>query len=68
MKTTNTIAEVRVSKNKLSATNGLFPVIVLTPYSAKKQQYGVQFWTPAMISIGTSVNTDGSVSKFIEIL
>ena len=66
MKTTNTIAEVRQGNNKLTATNEMFPVIVLTPYSARKQQYGIQFWTAIMISKGTSVNTDGSVSKFVE--
>ncbi len=66
MKTTNTIAEVRQSHSKLSKeTNGRLAVIVLTDYSPRKQQYGVQYWTPEMIALGNSKNTDRTNSKFI---
>jgi hypothetical protein len=69
MKTDNTIKEVRESGKKLFKNgNNRIPVIVLTEYSKNKGTYGIQFWTNNMINIGTSVNTDKTISSFIEIL
>ena len=67
MKTNNTVNEVRNSGLKLTKeSNGRIAVIVLTPYSARKANYGIQFWTPEMIEVGTSKNTDNTTSIFIE--
>ena len=67
MKATNTIKEVRKSSLKITKeSNGRIAVIVLTPYSARKADYGIQFWTPEMIENGTSKNSDNTVSTFIE--
>ena len=66
MITTNTIAEVRESHTKLSKeVNGRTAVIVLSNYTARKQQYGVQYWTPEMIAVGQSKNTDNTKSIYI---
>jgi len=43
-------------------------VIVKTAYSARKFNLGVQFWTNEMITAGQNENTDGTTSKFIELL
>lgn len=67
MKSNNTINEVRESGLKITKEiNGRIAVIVLTPYSARKSNYGIQFWTPQMIEIGTSKNTDNTTSTLIE--
>lgn len=41
-------------------------VIVCTEYEKDKFFYGVQYWTQESIDKGTSTNTDGTESKFIE--
>ena len=67
MKANNTVNEVRDSGLKLTKeSNGRIAVIVLTPYSTRKANYGIQFWTPEMIEVGTSKNTDNTTSTFIE--
>lgn len=67
MKATNTINEVRESGLKLTKeSNGRIAVIVLTPYSARKANYGIQFWTSEMIKLRYSKNTDNSISTYIE--
>jgi hypothetical protein len=69
MKAQNTIQEVRNSSAKISKEgNGRIAVIVETPFSSRKSVYGVQFWTKEMIELGTTENTDNTISKFIEIL
>jgi len=67
MKANNTISETRQSGAKLTKeSNGRTAVIVLTPYSARKANYGIQFWTPEMIAAGTAKNSDNTISTFIE--
>lgn len=67
MTTTNTAAQVREESSKISReVNGRAAVIVCTGISARKAYYGVQFWTPEMIAAGSSVNTDRTVSVFVE--
>jgi len=67
MKINNTITEVRKSGNRLlKKSNSRISVIVLTPYSTTNANYGIQFWTTEMIKIGTSINTDNTISTFIE--
>ena len=39
--------------------------IVRTEYSGD-YYFGVQFWTPRMIQLGSSINTDGTKSIFID--
>ena len=64
----NTIAEIRATHANLTKVGDRFPVIVLTVYSAKQQIYGVQFWTTQMISQGSQINTDKTISKFFQFL
>lgn len=67
MKSTNTIAQVKSDSSKISKViNGRVAVIVSTIISARKSQYGVQFWTSEMISSGYSTNTDRTTSVYIE--
>ncbi len=67
MKATNTISEVRESATKVTKkVNGRIAVIVLTPYTKRKANYGIQFWTPEMIAAGTAQNTDSTTSTYIE--
>lgn len=68
MKTINSIEEIRNESSKISRTitNNRFAVIVLTPFSKTKQQYGVQFWTNEMIECGVSENSDKSKSTYCE--
>jgi uncharacterized phage-like protein YoqJ len=75
MKTTNTIEQVRAESEYLvKKSQGIDimydrkAVIVLTPYSAKKGHYGIQFWTSREIRQLTSKNTDNTISTFIEML
>lgn len=69
MKAINTINEVRAESSKISKNgNGRTAVIVETPFSANKSIYGVQFWTVEMIDKQTAINTDKSISTFIQIL
>jgi len=63
----NTVEETRNDHAKVcKESNGRIAVIVSTPYIARKANYGVQFWTPEMIEAGKSVNTDRTISTFIE--
>lgn len=67
MKIENTIKDVRFSALKLQKeSNNRFAVIVLNTYSVNKAYYGIQFWSNEMIEIGTSNNSDNTLSKFIE--
>lgn len=67
MKIDNSIDEVRNSGSKLSKSlNGRIPVIVLTIVSKDCSTYGIQFWTPEMIEVGNSKNTDNTISTFVE--
>jgi hypothetical protein len=67
MEHNNTVEETRNDHAKIcKEISGRIAVIVSTPYSARKAHYGVQFWTPEMIEARTSVNTDKTVSTFIE--
>lgn len=69
MKYTNTIKSVRESCAKIEKkNNGRIAVVVATNRSARKSSYGIQFWTPEMILMGESKNTDNTVSKFVETL
>jgi hypothetical protein len=69
MKINNTIAEVRKSSSKISKNSiDRIAVIVLIPYSARRADYGIQFWTPELIKTGVSINTDKTKSIFVEIL
>lgn len=69
MKIDNSIKEIKDSiqnRNFSKTCNGRIAVICLTPYEKNKATYGIQFWTDEMIEIGTSKNTDNSISTFIE--
>lgn len=60
------IQEARIPK--LTPTNGRTPVIVRTGDNYETaHNYGVQFWTPEMIEIGFSQNTDRTFSYFVEL-
>ena len=65
MRINNTINELRKCSVP-KANNGRIAVVVLTPYMASRANYGIQFWTPEMIKIGTSQNTDNTISTFVE--
>ena len=65
MKTT--ITEVRNSHLNLSKeVNSRIAVIVSTAISKRKATHGVQYWTPEMITAGSSKNTDNTISTLIE--
>jgi hypothetical protein len=69
MKAINTIQEVRENNQKAAGfSNGRHAVIVTLPISARRFQYGVQFWTLEQIEKGQSINSDNSISKFVEVL
>lgn len=57
------VKEIRGDYYSLSRDpiGGRYPVIVFTG-----ERYGIQFWTPEMIEQGKQINTDGSVSIFID--
>lgn len=60
------IQEARIPK--LTPTNGRTPVIVrMGDNYETAHNYGVQFWTPEMIEIGFSQNTDRTFSYFVEL-
>jgi hypothetical protein len=62
----NQINEVRQSHSKLNKTvNGRIAVIVKTTCWGESI-IGVQYWTPDMIAKGFSINSDKTVSKFLE--
>ena len=69
MKATNTIQQIiEESSNIERIVNDRIAVIVLTNFSARKAIYGVQFWTSEMISNGQSINTDNTISRYIQTL
>ena len=69
MKTINTIQETRKNNQKaVGFSNGRQAVVVTLPILNLKFQYGVQFWTPEQIEKGESINSDNSISKFVETL
>jgi len=60
------IKEARIPR--LTPTNGRTPVIVrMGDNYETAHDYGVQFWTPEMIEIGFSQNTDRTFSYFVEL-
>ena len=68
MTTLRTPQQVREGmNNKTFPSSDRIPVIVTIPFSKRKQDLGVQFWTKEMISKGESLNTDNTVSKFVEL-
>lgn len=68
MKTLRTASQVREGlNNKFFSISDRTPVIVTIPVSKRKQDLGVQFWTNEAIATGESINSDGTVSKFIEL-
>jgi len=69
MKTINTIQGVREDNAKAAGfLNGRQAVIVTLPISARQFQYGVQFWTELQIVQKQVINSDNSISKFVEVL
>jgi hypothetical protein len=69
MKAINTIQEVRENNAKAAGfSNGRHAVIVTLPISARRFQYGVQFWTELQIVQKQVINSDNSISKFVEML
>jgi hypothetical protein len=67
MNVKRTLSELRKSSSKIPKTNnGRIAVIVLTHYAANCANHGIQFWTPGMIELGVSQNTDRTISTFIE--
>jgi hypothetical protein len=69
MKTIRTSSQVREGLNNksFSESNGLTAVIVTIPFSSKKQDLGVQFWSDSDLSNGFVINTDSTVSRFVDI-
>lgn len=68
MTTLRTPQQVREGmNNKTFSISDRTPVIVTIPVSKRKQDLGVQFWTNEMIEKGESLNTDNTVSKFVEL-
>jgi hypothetical protein len=68
MKTLRTPQQVRESINNRTFLNlDKIPVIVTIPFSKRKQDLGVQFWTKKMINKGEVVNSDNTVSRFVEL-
>jgi hypothetical protein len=66
MRIVNNIEEVRGSVNIFVSDR--IGVITLTEHIKGLAYYGVQFWRPQMIDRGFSINTDGTESKFVELL
>ncbi len=65
--TATQIAEVRNNHSRVNpVNNGRIAVVVSTQISARKHTLGVQFWTPEMIAMGTSTNTDRTVSTYVD--
>jgi len=50
MKTLQTVEQVRSGASKLTCSNNRLPVIVTIPLSKRKQDLGIQFWTPEQIT------------------
>jgi hypothetical protein len=68
MTTTRTTEQLREDMNYKKLPSGdRIAVIVTVPFSKRKQDLGVQFWTKEMIQEGYSTNTDNTISKFVEI-
>lgn len=68
MTTIRTSNELRQEmNNKVFSSSLRIPVIVTIPFSKRKQDLGLQFWTKEMIANGNSINTDGTISKFVEL-
>ena len=41
------------------------PVVVSTEYEHNKLNIGIQFWTPQMIDVGQTENTDKTISHYV---
>lgn len=63
------IEELRESHSQVFSIGDRIPVIVATLIPGVEQiNVAVQFWTKTMIDIGTSQNTDGTISEYIDFL
>lgn len=69
MITVRTPQQVREGANfkKFEKANDRIAVIVTIPFSKRKQDLGIQFWTEEMIREVSSKNADGTISKFVEL-
>lgn len=69
MKTIRTTSEVRKNLNGkiFLLSNGTTAVIATIPFSTKKQDLGIQFWNESDLKKEFIVNTDGTISKLVEI-
>jgi hypothetical protein len=61
-----TIAELKASKISKVVDN-FTAVIVKSYYSARKFNYGIQYWKEEWIKEGVRFNTDGSKSHLVEL-
>lgn len=61
-----TIAELKASKISKVVDN-FTAVIVKSYYSARKFNYGIQYWKSEWIEQGVRINSDGTKSQLVEL-